>query len=44
MALTLSAINLSSLAILAGSVGVGVGFDLQNIFSNLISGLIILAE
>lgn len=37
-------INLTTLNVLAGAVGVGVGFGLQNIASNFISGLIILAE
>jgi small-conductance mechanosensitive channel len=37
-------IHLGTLAVFAGAVGVGVGFGLQNIASNFISGLVILAE
>src|SRR5205809_1396498 len=37
-------IHLAALALFAGAVGVGVGFGLQNIASNFISGLVILAE
>src|SRR6266496_1784985 len=37
-------IHLAALAVFAGAVGVGVGFGLQNITSNFISGLVILAE
>jgi small-conductance mechanosensitive channel len=37
-------INLTTLNVIAGAVGIGVGFGLQNIASNFISGLIILFE
>ena len=37
-------INLTTLNVLAGAVGIGIGFGLQNIANNFISGLIILLE
>jgi small-conductance mechanosensitive channel len=37
-------INLTTLNVLAGAIGIGIGFGLQNIASNFISGLIILFE
>jgi small-conductance mechanosensitive channel len=37
-------INLTTFNVLAGAVGVGVGFGLQNIASNFISGLIVMFE
>ena len=37
-------INLTTFQVLAGAVGIGVGFGLQNIVSNFVSGLIILFE
>jgi small-conductance mechanosensitive channel len=37
-------IDLTTLNVLAGAVGIGVGFGLQNVISNFISGLIIMFE
>jgi small-conductance mechanosensitive channel len=37
-------IDLTALSVVAGGLGIGIGFGLQNIANNLISGLIVLLE
>jgi potassium efflux system protein len=44
LALAALGINMTRVTILAGAFGVGVGFGLQNIFNNFISGLMVLFE
>ncbi|MEM9538452.1 MAG: mechanosensitive ion channel domain-containing protein [Cyanobacteria bacterium P01_E01_bin.42] len=42
--LSATGVNLSSLAVIVGGLGVGIGFSLQDIIRNLLSGLTILIE
>lgn len=44
MALSAAGIDLTALGVLGGAIGVGLGFGLQKLASNYVSGFVILAE
>ena len=44
LAMSMAGVELKNFAVLAGAFGIGIGFGLQNIVNNFVSGLILLFE
>jgi small-conductance mechanosensitive channel len=44
VALNFLSIDMTSLAVVAGGLGIGIGFGLQNVVANFVSGLVLLLE
>lgn len=44
LAISATGMQLSSMTVIIGAFGVGIGFGLQNIFNNIVSGLILLFD
>lgn len=44
LGLNVMGIDLTAFAVLGGAIGIGIGLGLQNIFSNFVSGIILLVE
>ena len=44
VALDFLSIDLTALAVVAGGLGIGIGFGLQNVVANFVSGLVLLLE
>lgn len=44
LALNVFGLNMTSITVVLGALGIGIGFGLQNIFNNFLSGIILLFE
>lgn len=44
VALTTAGLNISTLAVIGGGLGIGIGFGLQTLFANFVSGIVLLLD